>query len=266
MSAPALYLLADERSATERLQLQARVWEPAARALLDDLDLPTDARVLDVGCGARGWTCALGERVPDGTVVGTDVDEELLAAAARACDDAGLENVTLVRDDLFHSALPPGMFDLVHARFQLCALGRAAEQLAAYRRLLKPGGVLVLEEPDTRTWTSAPTAPATTHLIGRLAQAYRAAGGNLDAGRRLPALLRDAGLTPRVRTHVLGLEAGHPFLRMPLQLADAMADRLADVLGGDGLAHLRRESARELAAPERCGTTFTLVQAWARMP
>ncbi|MCW2994177.1 MAG: hypothetical protein JWQ18_1672 [Conexibacter sp.] len=84
------------------------------------------------------------------------------------------------------------MFDLVHARFQLCTLGRGAEQLAAYRRLLKPGGVLILEEPDTRSWTYAPHAPATTHLIGRLAQAYAAAGGNLDAGRRIPALLREA--------------------------------------------------------------------------
>jgi len=265
-AAPALHLVADARSERERLQLQARVWEPAARALLDDLELPDDARVLDVGCGARGWLTALGERVPNGTVVGTDVDGALLAAAGRACEDAGLDNVALVRDDLFRSTLPPGMFDLVHARFQLCALGHGADQLAAYQRLLKPGGVLVVEEPDTRSWTYEPYAPATTHLIGRLAQAYGAAGGNLDAGRRLPALLRDAGLAPRVRTHALGLEAGHGYLRMPLQLADAMAGRLADVLGGDGLAALRREAARELDAPERRGTTFTLVQAWARVP
>jgi SAM-dependent methyltransferase len=266
MPAPALYLLADERTARECLQLQSRVWEPAARALLHDLDLPDDARVLDAGCGARGWLTALAERVPRGTVVGTDTDERLLNAAARACDDAGLDNVQLVRDDLFHSALPPGMFDLVHARFQLSTLGRATEQLAAYRRLLKPGGILVVEEPDTRSWTYEPYAPVTAHLVGRLAQASTAAGGNLDAGRRLPTLLRDAGLTPQVRTHALGLEAGHAYLRLPLQLADALADRLADILGGDGRAHLRRESAKELAAPDRRGTTFTLVQTWARVP
>jgi SAM-dependent methyltransferase len=266
MHAPALHLLADAASATQRLQLQARVWEPAARALLDDLDLPRDARVLDAGCGARGWLTALGERVPDGTVVGIDADERLLDAAAHACHSAGLDNVSLVRDDLLRSTLPPGMFDLVHARFRLCTIGRSAEQLAALRRLLKPGGILVLEEPDTRSWLYEPYAPVTQHLIGRVAQAHAARGGNLDAGRRLPGLLRDDGLAPHVRTHVLGLEPGHAYLRLPLQLAEASADRLADILGGDGLAHLRRESAEELDAPGRRGTTFTLVQAWARVP
>jgi ubiquinone/menaquinone biosynthesis C-methylase UbiE len=266
MAPTALHLLADQDAELERLQAQARVWEPAGRALLADLDLPTDARVLDVGCGALGWLRALGERVPDGTVVGTDVDEQLLDAAGAACRDAGLNRIQLVRDDLFHSTLPPRMFDLVHARFQLAPLGRAAEQLAAYRRLLKPGGLLVLEEPDTRSWTFSPYAPATTHLVGRVAQALRTVGGDLDMGRRLAGLLRAGHLSPHVRTHAIGLEAGHPYLRLPLQLADALEGRLEDVLGRDGLRSLRRDATAELDAAERTGTTFTLVQAWARTP
>lgn len=204
-----------------RRTLQAHAWERATRALLDDLDLPDDARILDAG--------------------------------------------RLTIDDLFHAALPPARFDVVHARFQLSTLGRAAEQLEVYQRLVAPGGILILEEPDTRSWLYEPYAPATQHLIGRVAQAIGAAGGNLDAGRRLPAFLRDAGLTPHIRTHALGLEAGHPDLRMPLQLADSLGGRLADILGADGLTGLRDESARELDAPERRGTTFTLVQAWARV-
>jgi SAM-dependent methyltransferase len=262
---PALYLLPDTDAEPERLNAQVRVWEPAARALLADLELPADARVVDIGCGAVGWLRALGERVPEGTVVGTDVDERLLDAAARSCHDAGLPRVQLVRDDLFHSALPSGMFDLVHARFQLAPLGRAMDQLATYRRLLKPGGVLVLEEPDTRSWTFAPHAPAATHLIGRVAQAYRTVGGDLDMGRRLAGLLRAAGLAPHVRTLAIGLEAGHPYLRLPLQLAESLDGRLEDVLGSDGLRALRRDATAELDDPERCGTTFTLVQAWARL-
>jgi hypothetical protein len=205
-----------------RSTLQARAWERATHALLDDLDLPDDARILDAG--------------------------------------------RLTIDDLFHAALPPARFDVVHARFQLCTLGRATEQIEVYRRLVAPGGILILEEPDTRSWLYEPYAPATQHLIGRVAQALGAAGGNLDAGRRLPALLRDADLEPHVRTHALGLEAGHPDLGMPLQLADSLGDRLSDILGTDGLASLREQCARELDAADRGGTTFTLVQAWARVP
>jgi hypothetical protein len=156
-------------------------------------------------------------------------------------------------------------YDIVHARFHLALHGCAPERIAALRALVAPGGALVLEEPDTRSLTFAPIAPAATHLVGRVAQAMKAAGADLDAGRRLPRLMGDAGLRPRVRTHVMGFEAGHPFLRLPLDLADAYAGRLADILGGDGLVALRREAARELADPERSGTTFTLVQAWARV-
>lgn len=205
-----------------RSTLQSRAWERATRALLDDLDLPQDARILDAG--------------------------------------------RLTIDELLNAALPPARFEVVHARFQLSTLGRAAEQLAVYRRLVAPGGILILEEPDTRSWLYEPYAPATQHLIGRVAQALTAAGGNLDAGRRLPALLREAEIAPQVRTHALGLEAGHPDLRLPLRLADALTDRLADILGADGLAGLREESAKELDDDDLHGTTFTLVQAWARVP
>ncbi|WCB91980.1 hypothetical protein DSM104299_00661 [Baekduia alba] len=217
MSAPALYVLPDRAQQRGALALQSRVWEPAARALLDDLALPADATVLRIG-----W-----------------------------------------HD---HDGAPPsGTFDLVHARFQLSMLGRAGEQIETYKTLVAPGGVLVIEEPDTRTLVHEPYAPATAHLVGRAAQALKVAGGDLDAGRRLPALMRRAGLEPHVRTHVLGLEAGHPYLHLPLHLADLYADRLADILGGDGLAYLHRQAASELADPDRRGTTFTLVQAWARV-
>jgi ubiquinone/menaquinone biosynthesis C-methylase UbiE len=266
MAAPASYLLSRRDAEHDRLRLQSRVWEPAGRALTADLDLPLGARVLDVGCGALGWLRVLAERVPDGVVVGTDVDPDLLAVAGEACDRAGYDHVRLVEDDLFHSSLPAGMFDLVHARFQLAPLGRPAEQLAAYRRLLKPGGILVVEEPDSRTWTYEPYARASASLIGRIAQAFRGAGGDLDAGRRLARHLENhLGLAPATRTHVLGLEADHPYLRLPLQLAASLEPQLRELLGADDLDDLLVAAAAEIDEPDRGGTTFTLVQSWARI-
>jgi SAM-dependent methyltransferase len=250
------HVVADPGAERHRL-LQSQVWESAGRALVADLDLPPGARVLDVGCGGLGWLRVLADCVPDGVVVGTDADRELLCLADEACERAGYDHVRLVADDLFRSALPAGLFDLVHARFMLGSLGRAAAQVAAYRRLLKPGGILVLEEADSRTWTFEPYAPATATLIGRLLQAFRVAGGDFDAGRRLDGLLRRAGARPSTRTHVLGLEAGHPYLQLPLRLGATLDDEHRGLVG---------MAAEELADPARRGTTFTLVQSWARMP
>ncbi len=68
-----------------------------------------------------------------------------------------------------------------------------------------------------------------------------------------------------MRTHVLGLEAGHAGPADAAALADSLSDRLTDILGKDGLAGLREESAKEVDAAGRRGTTLTLVQAWARV-
>src|SRR5215210_50656 len=143
------YLLADQPSELERLQLQSRVWEPSGRRLLDEIGEGRGARVLDVGCGAIGWLRLLSEWVgPDGEVVGTDIDDAMLATARQFVDSEGLGNVVLMKDDLFASKLESSSFDLVHARFQIGPLGRGAEQVSNHLRVLRPGGTVVLEEWD----------------------------------------------------------------------------------------------------------------------
>jgi SAM-dependent methyltransferase len=261
------YLMAGQQSELERLRLQARTWEPAGRRLLGLLGDGSGRRVLDVGCGALGWLGLLAEWVgPAGRVVGTDIDETLLAAAGAFVDEEGLDTVELVRDDLFASRLQPGSFDLVHARFQVAPLGRAAEQLAAYRALVAPGGWLVLEEPDAGSWHFNPPAPAAQCLVELIPKAFTAAGGDFDAGRSLPGLLASLGLTPRTRAEVLALRPGHPYLRVGIQFSVSLEPRLTELVSLAELRRLRADADRELAEPGRWGTTFTLIQAWAHIP
>jgi SAM-dependent methyltransferase len=253
-------------SEPERLQLQSRVWEPAGRALLREIGRAY-RRGVDLGCGALGWLRLLGEvAAPGGEVVGTDVEPSLLAAARAMLDQEGLRGVTLREDDLFASRLDPASFDLVHARFQIAPLGRAAEQLALCRRLAAPGGVIVLEDPDSGSWHFNPPAPAAERLIALILRGFVAAGGDFDAGRRLPALLASAGLEPRVRAEVVALPPGHPYLRLPVQFSVSLEPLLVRAVPAAELARLRAAAEREIADPARWGTTFTLVQAWATAP
>ena len=52
---PEEYLLANQPSELDRLQLQSRVWEPTGRQLLSKVGGGSGGRALDVGCGALGW-------------------------------------------------------------------------------------------------------------------------------------------------------------------------------------------------------------------
>src|SRR4051794_6573852 len=141
-----------QRTELRQLSLDAAIWESAGRALLGSLTAPRAAQALDVGCGAVGWLPLLDDWVgPEGKVIGADVDDRMLAAAGALTERSGLTRVDLVNDDLFATRLPAESFDLVHARWLLSTLGRAQEQVATFRRLVKPGGTIVLEDPDAST-------------------------------------------------------------------------------------------------------------------
>jgi SAM-dependent methyltransferase len=259
---PEEYLLADQPSELERLQLQSRVWEPSGRQLLSRIGDGSGARALDVGCGALGWLRILAEWVgASGQVVGTDLDESLLEAARSFVEAEGVPNVELLVDDLFDSKLGPQSFDLVHARFLIAPLGRGPEQVASHLRFVRPGGSLVLEEWDLGSWRFNPPAPAAERLIRLIAEIFAVLGG--ESGRGLPQLLREIGIEePDIDAHVIALKPGHPYLRLPLLFSVALESRLVESLSEDELALLRREAESELADPGRWGTTFTLVQSW----
>ena len=262
------YLLADQASELERLQLQSRVWEPAGRRVLEQIGSGAGARALDVGCGALGWLRLLSEWVgPQGAVTGTDIDETMLSAADTFVASEGLGNVALIEDDLFASDLEPGSFDLVHARFQLAPLGRVDEQLASYLRLVRPGGMVVLEDVDPGSWHFLPPAPAIEdRLIPLVAQAFEMGSDDPWVARRLPRVLRAADVEPTVRAEVQTLAPGHPYQRLPLQFATALQGALHKLVDPDELAGLLDEAETELADPDRWGLTFTLVQSWGQRP
>lgn len=263
----ASYLLAGRDSELGRFRLQSLVWEPSGRRLLQEIGEGRGARVVDIGCGALGWLRVLSEWVgPGGEVVGTDIDDRLLSAADRFVAQEGLSNVALVKDDLFATDLEPRSFDLVHARYELSPLGRAEEQVAVYASLARPRGVVALEDPDIGSWHyNPPPTPGLDRLVTLEVEVFRRIG-DVEAGRRLLDLLRTVGIDGNVRAEILALPPGHPYLQLPLQFAAGLEPRLLELVDATELAELRARAQAELAEPGRWGTTFTLLQAWGRVP
>ncbi|MFC5178686.1 hypothetical protein [Nocardioides taihuensis] len=140
------------------------------------------------------------------------------------------------------------------------------DRLQLQSRLVAPGGILALEDPDTASWTFSPDAPAARRLVALILRAFRSAGGDFDAGRVTFDLLRAAGLEPALRADIVALEPGHPYLRLPLQFAASLRPRLLEEVAEPELDALLAEVEAELSDPERRGLTFTLVQTWAVRP
>ena len=67
----------------------------ATELMLDMARVGAGSRVLDVAAGAGGQTIAAARRVgPEGSVLATDISENILEFAERTAVDAGLANVT----------------------------------------------------------------------------------------------------------------------------------------------------------------------------
>jgi SAM-dependent methyltransferase len=266
MAVTSPYLLAGQASELERLKLQSQVWEPTGRRILREIGDGGGARTVDIGCGVMGWLRLLSEWAgPGGEVIGTDVDDAMLALAGKFVADEGLANVTVKNDDVFVTSLEPASFDLVHARYMITPLGRGREQMKTYLGLTRPGGVVALEDPDVASWHFNPPAPALEQLIALIGEAFRQTGGDWDSGRKHLHLFHSFGIEANVRTEVLALPPGHPYLRLPLQFATSLEKRLLSLVSAHDLTRLRSDGEAELREPSRWGTTFTLIQCWGRV-
>lgn len=266
MSAYADY---DADAERRRLRLQAEVLEPLSDRALARLGALDGARALDVACGAMGLLRPLSRRVgPRGRVIGADINEVMITEARAFASEQALENVEIVRDDIFASALPAGSFDVVHSRFVLAPLGRDAEVVAQLERLAKPEGWILLEEPDAlstfRVW---PDNSAHARLLGILTRAFDRHMGGADAGTRLAAIARARGWRDvHFDAHVLGLPPGHPYLAFPAMMATALRAVLSrdtsEAELDEAICDVRAASART----ETVGVTFALMQVWGRPP
>jgi SAM-dependent methyltransferase len=156
------YLLEGRDPELDRLQLQSRVWEPAGRRLLDTLGPGDGGRVVDVGCGAMGWLRLLSEWVgPDGEVVGTDIDENMLNAAGRFAATEGLDKRHPRPGRPFRQRtrtvlVRPRARPVPHR----AAGPRRGADGRAHARVVRPHGFVVLEELDPQSWHFVPNAPA----------------------------------------------------------------------------------------------------------
>ncbi len=193
--AKAVYALGSSPGESARLQRQAEELAADSAALLDRISLRPGQAAIDLGCGPRGILDLLTGRVaPAGRVVGLDADPAHAAMAAEFAARRGLSSVDIITADARSTGLATASFDLVHARTLLVNVPDPAAVAAEMVRLARPGGWVASMEPDTEHALCYPPHPAFHRLCEIFNVSFRRNGADPWIGRRVPELLRQAGL------------------------------------------------------------------------
>lgn len=128
--------------------------------------------------------------------------------------------VQVVVGELGAISAPTEFFDLVHARYVLIHNANARGVLDAMLRALKPGGVLVLEEPDFSA--AAPLVgparlrSAFENVKRAISATFSARGMNYAFGASLPELVQERG------SGLVSVEYDCPVQRGASKLAEMM--------------------------------------------
>ncbi len=270
MTTPDPYFLGYRKAEQERLQRQAEELAHEARSLFAQIGLSPGARVVEIGCGPQGCLDILSELVgPSGRVVGVERSEEAVGLARKLIAERKLGNVEVVHGDGRATGLPRAAFDFATARLVLVNVPQPEQILAEAVALVRPGGMVAFHDADWGAHVCDPPLPAWTRLAELLETYARLNGIDHFVGRKLPRLLRDAGLldvqvTPLIHVY----PPGHGRRSIMLDFVENLSERLvAQQLIAEGeLGELKLALARHIEDPETLVVSHLFFQAWGRVP
>ena len=240
------------------------------------LDISAVQDVLDIACGPGEWVLAVAQASPAMRVTGVDKSEMMIQFARSLSQAIPTVRFTSM-DALEPLAFADAAFDLIHARFIAGFMPVEAwpKLLAECRRLLRPGGIIVLVEGEMALTTS----PAIEQLSGLFTRALCAVGQSFSPDGRqlgitavLRRLLAEAGFTGcQFEACAMEHSAGTPFhaslfedYAAAFQLMQSFLVR-AGVATSEELIPLYHRMVEEMQEEDFCSLGFAL-QAWGQKP
>jgi SAM-dependent methyltransferase len=265
------YILGEQlRSEGVRLLEQCRGLEREARWLLDWIGVQPGWRTVDVACGPLGILDLLAQRVgPDGEAVGLEREPRLIAMGEALLRERGLANARLVTGDAYAPGLAAGAFNLAHTRLLLINLADPSRALAEMVALVRPGGVVAVQDIDQVPWMCEPPHPAWDALVAAILWVWRANGFDPLIGHRLPSLLRGGGIVDiHVEVHARADPPGAYHRKHLLAIVAAVRHQIVErgLFTEHELAALTGALERHLDDPHTLVTRPILFQAWGHKP
>ncbi len=193
-------------SAEHRAFLSSRTASREAAFFLPSLK--PGMRLLDCGCGMGALTTSLAEWLAPGEVVGFDREVSQVEAARAWAAERGVTNVRFELGNIYEMPYPDASFDAVFAHTVLEHIREPLRAMREMRRVLKPGGVAGITDPDYETQLIAPSTPNMLALL-RLMHAFSEEHASPYYARHQRQYLLEAGFA-RTEGFVTAVGGGNP--------------------------------------------------------
>lgn len=148
---------------------------------------PSQGRALEVGTAQGIRARLMAEHFPNVHITGIDRSDELLANTSHRM------NLTFQQADLYTLPFPDAHFDFVYARLVFMHLTDPIKAIASLKRVLKPGGRLLIEDADRDCMFFEPAPPTLKEFWFKVQEGQRRLGGDPNVGRKLAPYLKQSG-------------------------------------------------------------------------
>ena len=208
----------------ERLRLMSQLLDPTTRNTLAAVPIQPDWQCAEVGAGNGSVSTWIASKLgPGGQATAIDIDTSFMPSPTPT-------HFHVKKLDLTQDSLPDGAFELVTARAVLHHLPNRHQVLDGLLAAVRPGGYLLVEEPDFY-----PTATARPQQLADFWQDFLSWSQTRDidylVGRKIPVWLQRAGAEVlQSAGHTIVHNGGHPFARW----WQASINEVAPVMISDG--------------------------------
>ncbi len=193
------YLLAHP-DIRDRWLLEQTIYTGASRrAMFRQMPFQTAAAVLDIGSGFGALALDLACLPLDLQIRGIDFDDGKIAVARELAvairNKGGYHSDSIPKfdeGDVYAMPYTNESFDVVIARFVLQHLTDATRAIEEMRRVLRPGGYVILIDIDENMTVTYPESSAFVDLHGAFIRLQQMRGGDRVIGRKLSTFLQRA--------------------------------------------------------------------------
>jgi len=181
-------------SEVNRLRYQVDLFYSREFEIYKKLGLKDGMKIVECGSGPGFLITNIKRDLPGCIATAVEIDPYLVEHLKRNSEDNGKMLIEVKHASIYKTELPDNSFDFAIARLVFEHLTQPADAISEIRRILKPGGTIVIVSNDfSYHLLTFPAINESDEMFSSYINSRLSKGGNPFIGRQMPVFLKNGG-------------------------------------------------------------------------